>query len=106
MMLYRNNDGKVVGSLVAGIFQKKVISTRHRLHFMNAYAIDTEIVLQLKDENCRAIEVLEKDTGNIYRIDFDHFLAKAKQVSFGYGEQLAVNLKEWQSYPKEQPKLL
>lgn len=105
-MLLRNERGQIVGTLVDGILQKTVNSKKHRLHFMNAYAVDVDLIKQVLEQGCRAIEILEKDTGDLYRIETDDFIKHAKIVDFGHGEQYAVNVGKWQYYPNGQGKLL
>jgi hypothetical protein len=102
-MIYRNDKGQVVATMTAGILQKKVNSKKHKLRIMNAYAVDEKILSQAKPT---IIEVLETDTGNLYRIEIETFLIHSKTINFGHGKQLATNLKWWTLYPKGQDSLL
>lgn len=80
-----------------GIFRKSV-ETRQKLFVLDAYGIDEANVNELKALGCRAIELRERDTGRIYRIDFSRFVEKAVPRQIGmFGVRYYLPLRYWQT---------
>lgn len=101
--LYVVYEGKRVVSGILGpdgVFRKQV-HLRQKLLCLDSYGLDAENVQELQAFGCRAIELTERDTGRLYRVDFETFRAKAIPRKLGkFGLRYYLPLRYWQEVAK------
>ena len=73
---YYNSTQQPIGNLHEGIFRKKVKSSKHLMKIYDAWAIEEEIVQEIRFAGCEEIRLLDTDTGTIYSTTFQNFLEK------------------------------
>jgi hypothetical protein len=92
-------DGKekFVGMLEGGTLRITRERKKHHYRKLNAYGIDRELVdTVLPDLCCERIELTEKETGDVYEVDFELFRRKALPAHYhGHGKQLMLPLRYW-----------
>lgn len=92
----RGADGKVYGSLVHRTLQKRVQGSKHLLRQPPAIAIDARLYDAYRTR-FDAIEVVDTETGRVYRLPAERFDALRFELERGYGRQYAVPLHSWQT---------
>ncbi|MDN5331415.1 MAG: hypothetical protein PWP45_640 [Tepidanaerobacteraceae bacterium] len=96
--LYVNYQGKQVVSGILGhdkVFRKSV-ETKQKLIVMDAYGIDEPNFEELKALGCEMIELIERDTGKKYLIDFATFEKMAVPRKIGkFNVRYYLPLRYW-----------
>jgi len=102
MKIFGDYQGRrvVVGELENGVFRKKV-KLRQKLQVMDAYGFDEDYFSILDSAGCKQIELVEKETENVYRIDFKTLKTKGIWRKIGkFGKRVYLPLKYWQCEEK------
>ena len=87
--------GKVVGEVRENIFYKKIKGSRHLLRKPHAIASDINSLLQAKLTGATRMEVVDVETGYIYRATIEEILEKGIEFNRGFGDQIAYPLEMW-----------
>lgn len=90
----------IAGEIKNKTYFKKVIRAKHFFRIYGGYAIQTEIINELKD--CVQEIVIQEDTGNEYRISMENFIKRGFDVDSGHGKQTVVNEKYFSKIEKDQ----
>jgi hypothetical protein len=96
-MIFRNKEGKYIGSFTGVSFRKTVYRSTHMLRSPQSWAIDSDVVktLELLNGKCKKIIVYDKENNVTYQVDFALFLEKMFVINRGYGNQQALPLVYW-----------
>ena len=96
-MIFRNKEGKFIGSFTGKTFRKQVYRSYHMLQTPPSWAIDFEVIrtLELLNGKCKKITVFDKENNITYQVDFALFLEKAFVIDRGYGNQKVLPLVYW-----------
>jgi len=92
---YFNADGKPVASLNGHTLTKRVRSSRHMLRRPPALAFDAAILEQARQDGASVVEILDVETGRIYRAAIDAFELHGFRLNRGFGEQVGLALCYW-----------
>lgn len=88
---------KFIGMLEGGTLQLERSKKKHFYRKLNAYGMDMDLVCDILPElHCQEIQIQEKETGDIYTVDYDTFLNKSLPNHYkGHGAQLFLPLRYW-----------
>ena len=86
--------GRVVGEVRGDTFYKS-LAARHFLQKPPAIALDLSSLNDVERLGVRYCEILDRDTGRVYRAAISTIRARGFRVSRGFGEQWALALAEW-----------
>lgn len=78
-----------------GILKKDAIASRHFLRVPPAIAVDAEIFREAVEQGAEFVQVFEKESELYYTTSVEQFLKRGFKVNRGYGEQIALLLREW-----------
>lgn len=92
-----NVSGNHTASIDAdGTLRKTVSGARHRIRVpVPAWAFDRAHVDAAAAAGVRAVEVMDRDDGAVYQVEFVRFVERAFPLDRGYGPQLALALAHW-----------
>lgn len=90
----------MAGEIKNNLYIKKVNRSKHFLRIYGGYAIQKEILQELKDSVTDII--IQEDTGDEYRITMENFLKRGFDIDFGHGKQTVVNEKYFSKKEKYQ----
>lgn len=93
--------------LQGGVLSKTVRASVHQLRRPPAWAIQQEVWTVHMDE-IQVVEIVDEETGKVYRTSAENFGRNARLINRGYGYQFALPLPFWNTQPEEatQPALL
>ena len=86
-MEFRNKKGQVIGTLREGIFRKVVHKERHLMKIYNAWGIDYDALVTLKNAHCEEIRIKDVDEDVVYKIPFKTFFEQSHVADHGDGQQ-------------------
>lgn len=89
-----NGKKKCVGELEGSLFRKRVSKSKHFLRRPPAIAIDAAVWDDIKGK-IETIEVIDADTGEVYRAQAVLFESAKVIINRGYGVQYALPLEYW-----------
>jgi len=92
---YYNSQGQVVASLKGHTLTKRVRGSRHMLRRPPALAFDAAILEQARQDGASVVEILDVETGRIYRAAIDAFELHGFKFNRGFGEQVGLALCYW-----------
>lgn len=73
--IFKNLKGQGIGQLEEdGVFRKSVSKEKHLMRIYNAFGIEESVIKDLSNLLCRAIEIEDRDSGDIYSVPFSLFL--------------------------------
>lgn len=84
-----------VYSLSGGVLIKNSTASKHFLRVPPAIAVDAEIFREAVEQGAEYVQVFEKESGLYYTATVEQFLKRGFKVNRGYGEQIALLLREW-----------
>ena len=93
--IYRADGRAVVGRVEGDVFRKSARSSVHMLRRPRAWAADVDALDQARAAGAAWVEVLDLDTGAIYRAALVDFYRRGVTVNRGHGPQLALPLDCW-----------
>lgn len=89
-------DGHKVAELHGDVLRKLVRGREHLLHKpRRAWAIDAGVLVAAEQRGARVVEVLDTETGTVYRAGIARFHTSGFTIDRGYGEQRALALEHW-----------
>ncbi len=87
--------GRKVGEVRGATFYKTISAAKHFLRQPPAIAFDISTLADAERAGARIVQVTDRDTGNIYRAAIHTIRRKGIYINRGFGEQIALALKEW-----------
>lgn len=87
---------KVVGTVNGPVFYKNVSSSKHFLRRPPAIAFDITSINAARDLGATEIQVYDKDTNKLFCTDMQTLRDQGFYVNRGYGEQIALDLDNWE----------
>jgi hypothetical protein len=92
----RSVDGKLIGTLDAGVFTKKVRGSIHRVRTPPGWAIDKLAYDEHLVGKCHTIVIVDTEAHLRYTVSFAKFDEKKILMNRGYGAQYLLVLLYWQ----------
>lgn len=92
--------GHVVGTLRGDTFYKSVYGSRHMLRKPQAWALDKQALEDAKRAGAVYVQIVDNETGVIYRAAVSHVLENGFDLNRGYGSQIALPLAGWTRHTK------
>jgi|GEM_PF-663951 len=89
------SDGRIVGEVRDGVFQKHVRGSVHFLREPRAVGFDVSALRDAERAGAKSILIFDDETGAEYRTSFRHFWRKSFSVQRGHGDQRAMRLTEF-----------
>ena len=86
---------KVVGYVNDGIFYKNVKSSIHFLRKPPAIAFDVQSLRDARAAGASKAQIIDQDTGTIYRASIDRIMKEGWTFNRGFGIQIALPLEGW-----------
>lgn len=90
--------GRTVATVKDGVLHKTMSRSKDWLRKPPAIAFNTTVLEQARRAGAQAIEIEERDNGEVWRVDMAiplDFLDRGKAVDRGQGPQVLVPLKDW-----------
>lgn len=87
---------KIVGTVKNNTFKKKLIADKHFLRKPPSIAFDIASLLEAKYVGATKVEITETKTGDKYTSSIQQIFDKGFKFNRGYGNQIALILKEWE----------
>lgn len=84
--------GKIFGVIKNDTLIKKVDRKKHLYRKYNGYAIQSEILSYLTNNDVRYVKVEEIDTGDVYLTNTENYQNFGIIINYGYGEQVVLPL--------------
>lgn len=91
----RRSDGRVIGEVIEGTFQKHILGSKHLLREPRAVGFDLSALRDAESAGADRILVIDDETNAQYLTSFRHFWRKSFVVNRGFGEQRAMRLSEF-----------
>ena len=90
-------SGKVAGTVLDGVFRKCARGSAHMLKRPRlAWALDVDVLDQLRALDVHRVEVLDTETSKTYSVSLGHFARNCgKPFDRGFGVQVALTLPYW-----------
>ena len=95
--------GHVVGTLRGDTFYKSVYGSRHMLRKPQAWALDKQALEDAKRAGAVYVQIVDNETGTVYRAPVSHILEAGFDLNRGYGSQIALPLAGWTRTIKGKP---
>jgi hypothetical protein len=92
-----------VGAVRDGVFYKRVQGSRHFLRKPPAIALDMESLARAEIEGARSVEIQDQETDLNYRADFDTIWAHGFRFDRGFGEQIGLVFRWWNTGKRVDP---
>ena len=89
-------DGRVVGVVEGRVFKKRVRGSAHFLRTPLAIALDVETLGQAEDYGADSVEILDLETGRLFRASVATIRERGFRVDRRFGEQVALPLDRWE----------
>jgi hypothetical protein len=97
-------NGKVVAELRGEVLVKRVRGSMHLLHHpRRAWAIDAQVLVDAERAGARLVEIVDQETGEVFRAAVAQFHAKGFSVDRGYGAQRALALEHFNTGDMTRP---
>jgi hypothetical protein len=88
-------NGRIVGQVKGNAFTKTVSGSKHFLRSPKAIALDTQSVADARKAGATLVEVVDRETGLVYRASIDRLFTKGFSLDRGYGSQIALSITDW-----------
>jgi hypothetical protein len=85
----------VIGEVRGTTFIKKIRASQHFLKTPPAIAFDLDSLAQAERAGAVEVQVIDKETGTIYRTTIAHILRAGFELDRGFGKQIALPLEGW-----------
>lgn len=95
--------GHIVGTLRGNTFYKSVHGSRHMLQKPPAWCMDKEALLRAQQAGAAFVQIVDNETGTVYRAPVSHILEAGFDLNRGYGSQIALRLAGWTRTIKGKP---
>lgn len=86
------NHGKFCAD---GIWRKSVRESRHLLRLLPGWAVDIEDLHAAEAAGVHMLELHDRETGAVYRVELSVFRECGLEIDFGFGPQMALALEHW-----------
>lgn len=84
-LIYTSNTRLPIGCIEGSTLKKRGVVYQR----LNAYAIETSAMYELRQHDVKWIEITDKNSLQLYTIALEDFLKYAKPIDEGWGKQLA-----------------
>ncbi|MBM3130961.1 MAG: hypothetical protein FJ009_20325 [Chloroflexi bacterium] len=91
----RRKDGREIGGITGDVFHKTVQASKHFLHTPPAIAFDLDVIAQAKANGARFVEVLDSETGRVFRATIDRVWKRGFTFERKHGRQIGLALDQW-----------
>lgn len=88
-------NGRIVGQVSGSTFRKTIKGSRHMLRKPLAIALDVQSVHDAQRAGASHAEVIDTETGNVYRASLDKVLREGVRFDRGFGRQVFLPLDDW-----------
>ena len=88
--------GKAVGTVLDGVFVKRVQASRHFLRKPPSICLDAQSLADAQRAGARLVAITDTETGKTYRADIATIRKHGKTIDRGHGAQIALSLGKWQ----------
>ncbi|CAB3391657.1 hypothetical protein [Kyrpidia spormannii] len=95
-------QGKVVGTVYGRTFYKSVTRKVHFFRKGGGYAIQAPVLRSLMERGITYVEIVEKDTGNLYRTTVKEYWTLGIPFDEGHGEQIVLDLRYFDKVERPQ----
>lgn len=96
--------GRMVADLRGETLHKRVRGSVHQLHQpRRAWAIDAGVLVDAERRGAKVVEVLDTETGTVYRAGIALFHLRGFTVDRNYGEQRGLALEHWSVGDAQRP---
>lgn len=95
--------GQVYGVLFGDVLRRTAQASRHFLRKPPAICIDLQTLELAEDAGARKVEVVDTESGRIYRADVQTIHRYGRKMNRGYGLQIALALGRWALNDPAQP---
>ncbi len=86
------SDGKMVGGIIGTTLRKHVDASRHFLRRPPAICFDRDVLLEAQSQGVQIVEVIDRESGNVFRASLALIWLKGFRLNRGYGDQVALAL--------------
>jgi hypothetical protein len=94
-----------VGAVKNGVFYKRVRGSVHALRNPPGWALDVESLRQAEAAGAREVEIDDEETGLTYRADFETIRTHGLPIDRGFGEQIALPFRWWNTGKRVDPNI-
>lgn len=91
--------GKVIGTVEGDCFRKRISSAKHFLRKPLAIAFDVSTLKDAEAAGAKRVEIVDTDSGRVYRATMATIWTKGKAFNRGHGPQWFLALNEWNKEP-------
>lgn len=98
---YYTTDGKVCAHLDGRVLRKRVKGSIHQLRQPPGWAIDRRVFEQARADGAQWVEVLDTESNRLYRATVSDFDRWGISFDRGFGEQVVLPLRYWQTRASE-----
>ena len=99
------NHQRIPGRIIAGKLVKQVDPAKHRLRYLDAYAIAAAQLDDAERQGVREVELIEKG-GDVLRASISTIRERGRRVQFGaFESQLALPVALWSRHSPAQGEL-
>jgi len=104
---FQRSQHGIVGAVVGNRFIKRLSGKKHFLHSPAAIAFDIDSLKTAEKLGATVAHIIDRDTGKEYFVFISTIFEKGFEIDRGYGEQIALPLREWSTAELiHQPRLL
>jgi hypothetical protein len=90
-----SGDGRIVGEVRGGVFTKRVKASIHFLRQPPSIAFDVTSLQSAVEVGAELVEVLDTESGRIYRASISNVWANGRRFDRGFGQQIFLVLSRW-----------
>jgi hypothetical protein len=90
---------KVIGTVEGGCFKKRISAGKHFLQKPRAIAFDIATLEDAEDAGAERVEIVDTDSGRVYRASMATIWADGKPLNRGHGRQWFLILDKWNREP-------
>ncbi len=91
-----------VGAVKDNVFQKHVQGSRHFLRKPPAIALDVGSLVQARAHGAEVVEIIDTESGLIYRASFQTVNENGFRFDRGFGRQIGLEFRHWSIGKKQE----
>ena len=88
-------NGRVIGHVRDGVFEKTLARSRHFLRRPPAIAFDRATLRDARRAGAMRVRIVERERGDVYEATIDEIERYGFPVQRGFGDQVALHLSRW-----------
>jgi hypothetical protein len=88
-------NGRVVGKVEGDTFYKFIKGSKHLLRVPPAIAFDVFSLDEAQDAGAIRLQVVDYETGTVYKSTIQHIREQGEEFNRGYGNQIFLVLEGW-----------